>query len=110
MNDGFIIIWCIDEIQDFKHCQHHVQQMESHFEDGRGLKWSLLQGMTSNINTHCLDYIPFRVVQSSILMCKNAEIPFIYYDLEACSVTHLVVDEISTIANHHCYNRFYHTR
>ena len=28
-------------------------------------------------------------------MCKNAEIPFIYYDLETCSVTHLAVDEKS---------------
>ena len=56
--------------------------------------------MTRNINTHCSDYLPFRAVGSSILMCKNAEIPFIYYDLETCSVTHLVVDESSAFANH----------
>ena len=33
-------------------------------------------------------------------MCKNDEIPFIYYDLETCSVTYLVVDVISPFANH----------
>ena len=34
-------------------------------------------------------------------MCKNAEIPFIYYDLETCSVTHLAVDERSLFPNHY---------
>ena len=101
MNDGFTSIWCIDEIQDFKRGQHCVQQTDSHFEDGRGLRWILLQGMTRNINIRCLDYLPFRAVGNSILMCKNAEIPFIYYDLETCSVTHLAVDERSGFANHH---------
>ena len=33
-------------------------------------------------------------------MCKNVEIPFIYYDLETCSVTHLAVDERSSLPNH----------
>ena len=78
----------------------------SHFEDARGLKWTILQGMTRNINRHCSDYLPFRAVGNSILMCKNVEIPFIYYDLETCSVTHLAVDERSSLPNHclpnHC--------
>ena len=99
VNDGFTSIWCIDEIQDFKRGQHCVQQTDSHFEDGRGLRWTLLQGMTRNINIHCSDYLPFRAVGTSILMCKNAEIPFIYYDLETCSVTHLSVDERSSLPN-----------
>ena len=34
-------------------------------------------------------------------MCKNVEIPFIYYDLETCSVTHLAVDETSSFPNHY---------
>ena len=100
VNDGFTSIWCIDEIQDFKCGQHCVQQTDSHFKDGRGLRWTLLQGMTRNINIRCSDYLPFRAVGNSILMCKNAEIPFIYYDLETCSVTHLVVDERSSLPNH----------
>ena len=33
-------------------------------------------------------------------MRNNAEIPFICYDLQICSVTHLAVDERSTFANH----------
>ena len=56
--------------------------------------------MKINVNTHCSDYLPFWAVGSSIMMCKNAEIPFIYYDLETCSVTHLAIDESSTSANH----------
>ena len=32
-------------------------------------------------------------------MCKNDEIPFIYYDLEICNITHLAVDERSMFAN-----------
>ena len=100
MNGCFTSIWIIYEIHDFKHGQHLVQQTEGHFEDGRGLKWTLLQGMTININTHCLGYLPFRIVGSYIMMCKNAKIPFIYYDLETCSVTHLAVDERSSLPNH----------
>ena len=42
----------------------------------------------------------WKVYSNSILMCKNAEIPFIYYDLETCSVTYLSVDERSPFANH----------
>ena len=34
-------------------------------------------------------------------MYKNARIPFIYYDLEICNITHLAVDERSMFANHH---------
>ena len=33
-------------------------------------------------------------------MCKNAKIPFIYYDLETCNITHFAVGERSTFANH----------
>ena len=72
----------------------------SHYEDGRGLKWTLLQDMTRNINIHYSDYLPFRAVGSSILMCNNDEIPFIYYDLETRNITHLAVDERSTFENH----------
>ena len=99
VNDVCTSIWCIDEIQDFKRGQHWLEQTESHFEDGRGLKWTRLQYMTSNINIHCSIYLPFREVGSSILMCKNDEFPFIYYDLETCNITHLAVDEISEFGN-----------
>ena len=44
--------------------------------------------------------VPFRAMGSSILMCKNSEIPFIYYDLETCNITHFAVGERSTFANH----------
>ena len=33
-------------------------------------------------------------------MCKNVEIPFIYYDLETCAATHLAVDERPSLPNH----------
>ena len=36
-------------------------------------------------------------------MHKNDEIPFIYYDLETCNITHLVVDERSMFANIHIH-------
>ena len=38
VNAGFTSIWCIDEIWDFKCGKHRLEQTESHFEDGRGLK------------------------------------------------------------------------
>ena len=57
--------------------------------------------MTRNINIHCSYYLPFRAVGNSILMCNNAEIPFIYYDLETCNVPHLAIDERSTLPNHY---------
>ena len=33
-------------------------------------------------------------------MCKNVEIPLIYYDLETCGATHLAVDERPSLPNH----------
>ena len=38
--------------------------------------------------------------KDGILMWKNAKIPFIYYDLEICNITHLAVDERSDFVNH----------
>ena len=99
VNDGFTSIWSIYEIRDLKRGQHRLQQIESHFEDGRGLNWTLLQYMMRDINIYCSFYLPFRAVGSSILMCKNDEFPFIYYDLETCNITHLAIDERSVFAN-----------
>ena len=32
-------------------------------------------------------------------MFNNVKIPFIYYDLETCNITHLAIDERSAFAN-----------
>ena len=89
VNDGRKTIWSINEMTDLRLDASAVQEVHGFWIFGRDLRWTLLEDMTFHINTHCRRYLPFRAMGSFILMCRYGQIPFRYYDLNTCRVTHV---------------------
>jgi hypothetical protein len=71
------------------------RKKEGCFEDGRVLRWILLQEITTKINIKCIEYIPSRALRSIIIMCKYAQIPYIYYDMNKGRMTHIEINDLS---------------
>ena len=100
LNDGRTTIWSITEITDLRLGASAVQEVHGFWIFGRGLRWTILEDMTFHINTHCRGYLPFQGVGSFILMCRYGQIPYIYYELNTCKVTHVGPDEGSLLRSH----------
>ena len=77
-----------------------IEEVHGFWIFGRDLRWTLLEVMTLHINTRCPRYLPFRAVGSFILMCRYGQVPYIYYDLNTCRVTHVGPDEGSLLRSH----------
>ena len=100
VNDGRTTIWSITEMIDLRIGASAVEEVHGFWIFGRYLRWTLLEVMTLHINTRCPRYHPFRVVGSFISMCRYGQIPYIYYDLNTCRVTHVGPDEGSLLRIH----------
>ncbi|KAH9306518.1 hypothetical protein KI387_010922, partial [Taxus chinensis] len=82
---GEVCVWLL---QDAEAISGEEQEMgferddENVFEDGFRFVWKYLMDFSRDINEKCPGYMAVRSVGSILLMCKYAQIPYMFYDLD----------------------------
>jgi hypothetical protein len=99
INDGSTSVWSIEEVDNFIFGEPSIERSLECFEDDWGFKWNLLQHLSTDINIKCPGYLPFRTVDEIVLMCKNNEVPLMFYDLMTGSCVPTNMTNVSMLQN-----------